>query len=1229
MDLSYPVDPPKKKKRKKTTKTKRKRPETDLRDDTVKRPAKVAKKARTEPVATAPETIVPKVSKVALEVPSVATPPQAALKVPSVVQLKATRAGVEMDKLTDVEHILHAADFYIGQTCYTLNPPVSRFILNPETQLMEYKELQYPHGLLKLFDEALVNAADNRHKGTKVIKVGVSTTQNAVWVHNDGPNFAVVPTQYPSLADPSKPAYQPELAFFHPKTSSNYRKKQKVTGGKYGLGAKIIGAFSAWMTIEMCDGQTYYYQKATDHMTTIHRPKIKPATKAQEGKPFLNMCFSPDLKLFYPPGQAPNVIPDNMLRLFMTRVYDVAGTTPKDVKVMWSLNTDKFIAPKKCKFARVPVKDFKSYVKLFLTPELKADLEAPDSKTSLKIGYHSTDRWEVCIIQNPWPFLVDVSFVNNINTYSGGEHVKHIQSQVLQYCRTKVEGIDSRRVNAATMLFVNALIEDPSFNSQSKEVLLTVPSAFGSTCELPAKFMGVLNRNGVMDGLKLAMEEKDLAVARRTIGAGKHKPVHDIPNFRDARHAGTRQAHKCTLYFVEGVSAMELAEVGLSVMGNDYVGAFALKGKVINANASLNSLQKNKEFVNICRAMGLELGKDTPRSQLRYGRVVVLTDADPDGSHIKGLFIYMLRKFWPHLLKEHNFIDAMITPIVVATPSAQKKEKEYFYTLQRFEEWYAGLSESQRTRWSIKYYKGLATSTKKEGRFYFKNLRNHIRHFRQSDEKDLERLDMAFDKGKGAADQRKEWLQDYDASLYIPYDHIHEVSYAHFVDRDLKHYSWMTLRRNIPLSEDGFTPAARKCLWIFLQRKLTKDAKVATVQSWVDHDTNYHHGPDSLGQTIVRMAQQFVGKQNMNFFVPSGMFGSRKDGGKISGSTRYIFTRLQPVARAMFCDDDDGVLTLLEDEGRIIEPTALAPILPQVLINGSDGTATGYRSAVPTYRPEDLIEAVKRQLEGEPWQPIQPWYHKFKGSLTGDPQGNFTSRGIVSHKHGKVWSVTELPLGKWRDNYKEELTQMVNKGLIENFHEQHRNEDVCFEVEVKQDLEQLENPVQFFHLESSFSSQLNLLVLDGNSVRIRTFASIEEIFQHWFIFRLALYDARRVALIKALKLQIPFLQAKVEFIRIMIARQVPLGKKKAVMCQALAELKLDSQFHDKLLAMAVSSFSEEKITTIQAEVVTCQETIDFYEKSTPKTLWLRDLAALSSVLQAFWLSRFEKDDEEE
>ncbi len=1121
----------------------------------------------------------------------------------------------EITKLNDIQHILYASDMYIGQSVHQMSPAVSRFVYNRMTQAMEFRnEIQYPFGFLKLFDEAVVNAADNAHRGTKLIKIAINTKQKTITVWNDGPNFDIKETAHPSLCNPLQKAYQPELAFFHCKSSSAYTKTKRVTGGKNGLGCKAISIFSLWSVLEMCDGTTYYSQKSADHMNKVYAPTIRAATTAEKTKPFLSLTFCPDVSLFYPEAEPVTEFTNDMVDLFMTRALDLAGTV-KGVKILWSLSEES-----KPQYEKLAVKGFKDYVNLFLPVELKQELELKEDTT--KIAHFTGPRWEVCMIKNPYEFPVNVSFVNNINTYLGGEHLKYIQAQVLKFCRDKLTGIDNRRVNAAIMIFVNATIEDPSFNSQSKEALKNGPLTFGSTCELPPKFFNVLGRNGVLDTLKSSMEQKELAAVRKTIGSGKVKDVYDVPNFRDAEQAGTRHSSKCTIIFTEGKSALELAIVGVEILGSDITGAMALKGKGINADKGLVEVSQNEEFINICKVLGLVVGQDTPYERLRYGKIIIMTDSDKDGSHILGLLLYIFGTYWPHLLREQfNFISKMITPIVV---SKRGKECKTFYSEQTFETWYESMDEKERKKWTNKYYKGLATSTSAEAKGYFTQFKEHIKYFRKADPDDFKCLQMVF--GQKHAEWRKEWLSTYNRSDFIMYERIRELSIQDFLNKDMKHFSMMSVHRAIPAVEDGFTPAARKCIWTFLTTPALRDeVKVSIAQSQVDAATHYQHGSESLGKTIVRLAQNFVGKQNINLLQPNGQYGTRVDGGKTHGATRYICTQLGPLARLIFRPEDDNILDEQTDEGHVIEPHVLAPILPMILVNGCTGIATGYACNIPCYQPEALIAQIRRYLRGEPGSPLIPWYDKFTGELKAADQGTgrFTSVGRVRQMEPLKVQIEELPLHRWTETSKENLISLVKAEKIVDFHECHKEEAICFKVTLKAEIKEAEKLISLFKLRTKYSSNLNVFVQDQNStnVSIRTLKTVQELFDAWYGFRYKMYGKRRLHLIATLQQSLPFLTCKVRFVALVLNQTIPLGKKKSILKESLLLNQIPEEFHDRLLAMNLSSLVEERITEIQNEVKNVQDKIDYFQRATVQELWEKDLKELEAALPKFWANR--------
>ena len=99
----------------------------------------------------------------------------------------------------------------------------------------------------------------------------------------------------------------------------------------------------------------------------------------------------------------------------------------------------------------------------------------------------------------------------------------------------------------------------------------------------------------------------------------------------------------------------------------------------------------------------------------------------------------------------------------------------------------------------------------------------------------------------------------------------------------------------------------------------------------------YHHGEQSIASTIIGMAQDFVGSNNINLLLPNGQFGTPHQGGKDHASARYIYTRLSPITRFLFPKDDDILLDYLNEDGQSIEPTWYVPIIPMVLVNGSEG----------------------------------------------------------------------------------------------------------------------------------------------------------------------------------------------------------------------------------------------------------------------------------------------------
>ena len=390
--------------------------------------------------------------------------------------------------------------------------------------------------------------------------------------------------------------------------------------------------------------------------------------------------------------------------------------------------------------------------------------------------------------------------------------------------------------------------------------------------------------------------------------------------------------------------------------------------------------------------------------ELRYGRIIFMTDQDLDGSHIKGLGINLFQSEWPELTLIPGFIGFMNTPILRATKG---KEIKLFYNDGEYNDWKTQ-DEEMAKKWTIKYYKGLGTSTSKEFKEYFKEKK--FVTFKHNGQASNDAIDKVFNKKR--ADDRKDWLGDYNSNLFLDTNKP-EVEYNEFIDREMIHFSKYDNDRSIPNIMDGLKLSLRKILFSVFKRNLTKEIKVAQLSGYVSEHSGYHHGEASLNGAIVGMAQTFVGSNNINLLKPNGQFGTRLAGGKDSASERYIFTQMEKITRLIFPQDDDCILKYKDDDGLPVEPVYYAPIIPMILVNGTKGIGTGFSSDVLSYDPIDIITCLKTRLkltkeqqetfDIDNWgNELEPHYRGFTGSISKiSPTRYFIKGQYIRHPKDK------------------------------------------------------------------------------------------------------------------------------------------------------------------------------------------------------------------------------------
>lgn len=302
------------------------------------------------------------------------------------------------------------------------------------------------------------------------LKVTIDVENGTISVYNNGRG---IPIEIHS----QEKIYIPELIFGHLLSSSNYDDdEKKLTGGRNGYGAKLANIYSHEFTVDTADKNSAqkYKQTWTENMGKVGKAKI---TKNAKGEEYTRITFRPDLRRF-----GMDHIDDDTVALLKRRVYDMAGVV-KDVKVY--LNDE-----------RLKIKSFKNYVDMYINSAAAQAADASGGAAQAKptVIYESIGkRWEIAFAISDGSFQ-QVSFANAIATTKGGTHVTAIADQIAKNLVATVEKknkgakVKAAQVKNHLWVFVNALIENPTFDSQTKETMTLPASKFGTRPTLPEEF---------------------------------------------------------------------------------------------------------------------------------------------------------------------------------------------------------------------------------------------------------------------------------------------------------------------------------------------------------------------------------------------------------------------------------------------------------------------------------------------------------------------------------------------------------------------------------------------------------------------------------------------------------------------------------------------------------------------------------------------------------------------
>jgi DNA topoisomerase-2 len=1105
-------------------------------------------------------------------------------------------------KKTDIEHILSNPDTYIGSV---EEVDSEQWILNENSDKIIGKNIKYIPGLFKLFDEGIVNCRDHVVRMFQAIANGqpncLPVTNIEISIDEDGTISMLNDGNGIDVAQhPDHKMWIPEMIFGHLRTSTNYDKtEKKIVGGKNGFGFKLVLIWSTYGSVETVDHVRglKYKQEFKNNLEEICKPSI---TKCKT-KPYTKITFKPDYNRLGINGLTPDII-----SLLKKRTYDVAAITDKNIKVKYN-NTI------------VPIKNFQQYIDMYIG----------DKNDCPRVYEDNGDRWEYAVALTPTSEFTQISFVNGIHTAKGGKHVEYILNQITRKLCEFIEKKKKVKVNPNSIkeqliLFVRCDIENPAFDSQTKDFMNTPSSKFGSKCEVTDKFIEKVAKMGVMDAALQLTEVKENKAAKKTDGT-KTKSIRGIPKLTDANWAGTEKSKDCVIIFCEGDSAKAGIISGLTSEDRNTIGVYPMKGKILNVRGEpVKRISENKEIAEIKKILGLETGKkylsiDDVNNNLRYGKILFMTDQDLDGSHIKGLGINLFQSEWPTLANIPDFIGFMNTPILKAKKGAVELD---FYNEGEYNEW-KEVNDSK--GWKIKYYKGLGTSTGKEFREYFEKKKFvGFQHTEKSDDS----IDMVFNKKR--SEDRKDWLKLYDRDAYLDTAKS-SVSYEEFINRELIHFSKYDCDRSIPNLMDGLKISLRKILYSAFKKNLTTEIKVAQFSGYVSEHSGYHHGEASLNGAIVGMAQNFVGSNNVNLFMPNGQFGTRLQGGKDSASERYIFTQLNKITRSIFPSYDDNILTYLNDDGLIVEPVYYAPIIPMVLVNGSKGIGTGFSTDIMCYNPLEIIDYLKNKLLNiVDNNDFIPHYEGFKGKITKICDDKFLIKGCYEKLAIDKIRVTELPVGYWTEDFKELLENLIEPGqdkdgkkfasTVKDYDDMSKDTNVDFTITfAKGKLEELENSKgdhgcngleKVLKLYTT-NTTTNMHLFDSKDT-LQKYENVTDIIDAYFVIRLNLYQDRKEYMIDAIEKELVLLSNKAKYIKENIDGTIDLRKKKK---EQVIEM-LEAKNYDKiegdeeykyLVKMPMDAVTEENVDKLLTDKGNKETELVQIKNTTINKMWVDEL----------------------
>jgi len=1084
-------------------------------------------------------------------------------------------------KQDPITHILTRPDMYVGTKTFEEQ---SEYIWKNNKIIK--KDIKVCPALTRTFIEILSNAIDNIERSkdakNKMSYIKVHLSQTDCEIINDG---AIIPI----VINEKENIYNHTLIFGHLLSGSNYDDSEKrYTSGRNGLGAKLTNVLSNSFSVEGVDPEhkLKFEQTWTNNMKETSGPKI---TKTSRLTGYTSIKWSWDCNWFKPGMKR---VSEDIIDLFGMYVLHAAMLTELNVQLNGSKLPNKLT----------------KYFELF----------DDDTTTILKL---ENNHSKVFITFSPTNEFETISFVNGIQTKNGG---KHVNAWVEAVCRPIIENLKIKTslkdLKPYFRFLIVTRVPNPEFEGQEKNELKSPNiDAQPITSYQVSKIM----KSKIGDNLKELIQTKDDKLIAKAVSANTFI---DIKGYNKANNAGVKKGSECILIVCEGDSAKTFAIEGINSngfnnkKGRDWFGIYPLRGKLLNTrNATSISISKNIVITNLIKILGLDCTDSNNFEKLNYGKMCILTDADVDGIHIEGLLLNFFHSMFPRLL-EKKFVISMKTPILRV--SIPKREPIYFFDEKTYRNF--NLPKNAET----KYFKGLGTNKTEDIKKVF-----GIKILQFTTDDDTNNFfDIAFNKTETI--ERKRWLEQYSPltdskkTLDEESDQIVQFSISRHLNEELIKFFHDDCKRSIPSVFDGLKESQRKIVYAAKKRNINTEIKVAQFGAYVAEHTNYHHGEENLFKTIIKMAQSFVGSNNLPLFSEEGQFGSRLKGGEDAAQPRYICTQPRSFFSSLFNPNDDNLLTYREDDGDKIEPFHYITTIPMILVNGCIGIGTGWMCNVPQFSPNDVIKASEFWMDNEHDKlqlfltSIKPWYRHFTGLIEKISDSKFQTNGKYTHIRNTI-KITELPIGVWSEKFEYELKEMANKKYIKYLNANTTPLTVCFEFETTETFD-----IEIFKKKMYTFLNLDNIVVFDKLEKIRR-VTLKEVFDLWGEEKLKVIEDRKQFQLANIKKSLELTIYKIKFIDAVKNKMIILTDDEDIIVNKIKKIipDINTDNINILLDLQIRTLTLQKLNKLkELEIKLKQEEVDL-SKKTNRDIWKEDLENLKNILltEKFTLPENEED----